>query len=265
LVYKDLTKFYSFENASGFKAEYFNNKELSGNPVISKREKDLNHLWQEGEKIDGVLNANNFSARYETNFKAEKSESLTFELEADDGYRFFINNKLLINAWTRNRWGARTLKFDVKKDSTYALKVEYWQGEGKGNVRLSVGDYQRTDFNALVNRTSDADAYIFVGGISPQLEGEEMTVNYPGFLGGDRTSIMLPQVQTDLMKALHQTGKPLVFVMMTGSAIATPWEAENVPAIVNAWYGGQAAGEALSDVIFGDYNPAGRLPVVNAG
>ena len=261
LVYKDLTKFYSFENASGFKAEYFNNKELSGNPVISKREKDLNHLWQEGEKIDGVLNANNFSARYETHFKAEKSESLTFELEADDGYRFYINNKLLINAWTRNRWGARTLKFDVKKDSIYALKVEYWQGEGKGNVRLSVGDYQRTDFNALVNRISDADAYIFVGGISPQLEGEEMTVNYPGFLGGDRTSIMLPQVQTDLMKALHQTGKPLVFVMMTGSAIATPWEAENVPAIVNAWYGGQAAGEALSDVIFGDYNPAGRLPV----
>lgn len=88
-----------------------------------------------------------------------------------------------------------------------------------------------------------------------------MPVNYPGFNGGDRTSILLPAVQTDLMKALVATGKPVVFVMMTGSAIATPWESEHVPAIINAWYGGQAAGTAIADVLFGDYNPSGRLPV----
>jgi beta-glucosidase len=88
-----------------------------------------------------------------------------------------------------------------------------------------------------------------------------MQVNYPGFNGGDRTSIMLPQIQTDAMKALHATGKPVVFVMMTGSAIAIPWENENIPAIINAWYGGQSAGTAVADVLFGDYNPAGRLPV----
>jgi beta-glucosidase len=102
---------------------------------------------------------------------------------------------------------------------------------------------------------------VYVGGISPQLEGEEMRVNYPGFNGGDRTSILLPAVQTELMKALKTTGKPVVFVMMTGSAIAIPWESENIPAIVNAWYGGQSAGTAIADVLFGDYNPAGRLPV----
>jgi beta-glucosidase len=88
-----------------------------------------------------------------------------------------------------------------------------------------------------------------------------MRVDYPGFNGGDRTSILLPAVQTELLKALKTTGKPVVFVMMTGSAIATPWESENIPAIVNAWYGGQSAGTALADVLFGDYNPAGRLPV----
>jgi beta-glucosidase len=105
------------------------------------------------------------------------------------------------------------------------------------------------------------DAIVFCGGISPQLEGEEMRVDYPGFNGGDRTTIQLPAVQTALMKTLKATGKPVVFVMLTGSAIAIPWEDENIPAIVNAWYGGQSAGTAVADVLFGDYNPAGRLPV----
>ena len=88
-----------------------------------------------------------------------------------------------------------------------------------------------------------------------------MPVTVPGFKGGDRTSIMLPAAQTALLKSLKTTGKPLVFVMMTGSALAIPWEDENIPAIINAWYGGQSAGTAIADVLFGDYNPAGRLPV----
>jgi len=125
-----------------------------------------------------------------------------------------------------------------------------------------VGDLNETpDFTGVVNNVKDADAIIFVGGISPQLEGEEMRVSKVGFSGGDRTSIALPAVQTQLLKALQATGKPVVFVMMTGSAIAIPWEAEHIPAILNAWYGGQDAGTAIADVIFGDYNPAGRLPV----
>lgn len=119
----------------------------------------------------------------------------------------------------------------------------------------------KPDFEAVASRVKDADAIIFVGGIAPQLEGEEMKVSNVGFSGGDRTTIMLPQVQTDLLKALKNTGKPVVFVMMSGSAVAIPWEAEHLPAIVNAWYGGQAAGTAIADVLFGDYNPAGRLPV----
>ncbi len=166
-----------------------------------------------------------------------------------------------MNAWQRNRWGARTFKLSTKKDSVYKLVVEYWQGEGKANVRLRAGNFERTNFAALVNRIGNADAIVYVGGISPQLEGEEMKVDYPGFNGGDRTSILLPSVQTELMKTLKATGKPVVFVMMTGSAIAIPWEAENIPAILNAWYGGQSAGTAVADVLFGDYNPAGRLPV----
>ena len=117
------------------------------------------------------------------------------------------------------------------------------------------------DFSKLIDSVKDADVIVYVGGISPRLEGEEMKVSKPGFSGGDRTSIALPTVQTDFLKALKATGKPVVFVMMTGSAIAIPWEEENIPAIINAWYGGEAAGTAVADVLFGNYSPSGKLPV----
>ncbi len=117
------------------------------------------------------------------------------------------------------------------------------------------------DLAVLKNKLSQMDLIIFAGGISPELEGEEMPVKVEGFSGGDRTSIKLPANQTRFMKWLKSTGKPVVFVMMTGSALAIPWEAENIPAIINGWYGGQSAGTAIADVLFGDYIPAGRLPV----
>ena len=116
-------------------------------------------------------------------------------------------------------------------------------------------------FVNTINQVKDADLIIYVGGISPRIEGEEMNVAVDGFYRGDRTSIQLPKIQTDLMKSLKATGKPVVFVMMTGSAIACAWEDTNLDAILNAWYGGEYAGKAIADVIFGDYNPSGRLPV----
>ncbi|MBK5196460.1 MAG: glycoside hydrolase family 3 C-terminal domain-containing protein, partial [Proteiniphilum sp.] len=122
-------------------------------------------------------------------------------------------------------------------------------------------DQKRIDFKATAEKVKDAEVIVFIGGISPSLEGEEMPVDAPGFKKGDRTDIELPAVQLELLKTLKKTGKPIVFILCTGSAIALNWENENLDAIVNGWYGGQAAGTAIADVIFGDYNPAGRLPV----
>jgi beta-glucosidase len=261
LAYEDVTNQYSWEGNKGFKAEYFNNRDLQGTALTTKTETKIDNFWQEGQNVIEEIKANNFSVRYTSNYTSVKDGDITFEVEADDGYRFLINDRTVLNAWQRNRWGARTYKLQTKKDSVYKIVLEYWQGEGKANVALRAGNFKRTDFTAVINRVKDADVIIYAGGISPQLEGEEMPVNAPGFNGGDRTSILLPAVQTELMKTLKSTGKPVVFVMMTGSAIAIPWENENIPAIVNAWYGGQAAGTAIADVLFGDYNPAGRLPV----
>lgn len=261
LVYKDLKNLYSYEGKQGFKAEYYNNTTLSGQAEAVRTESEINNFWQEGEVVIQNIKANHFSARYTTNFTADQDGSVTFELKADDGYRFLINGKEVVNAWQKNRWGEKTFKLETKKNTVYKIVLEYWQGEGKAEVSLQAGNFVKTNFADLIERHKNADAFIFAGGISPQLEGEEMPVDFPGFKGGDRTSILLPDVQTKLLKALQSSGKPVVFAMMTGSAIAIPWEAENIPAILNIWYGGQSAGTAAADVIFGDYNPAGRLPV----
>ncbi|MDX1953986.1 MAG: glycoside hydrolase family 3 C-terminal domain-containing protein [Chitinophagaceae bacterium] len=261
LVYSEKTGSFMWKGTPGFFAEYFSNKELKGTPVGSRMESTLDHSWQRGDAIMNGLLANQFSARYTTEFVALTDGPVTLEVNADDGYRLMVDGQEKINAWTRNRWGARTFTLDAKKDTRYKIVLEYWQGDDFAIVSLRPGVRMKNDFTALANRVKDADAILFVGGISPQLEGEEMSVNEPGFNGGDRSSILLPKVQTELMKALQKTGKPVVFVMMTGSAIAIPWEDENIPAILNTWYGGQSAGTAIADVLFGDYNPAGRLPV----
>jgi len=260
LIYENLTSSCSYKDKPGFRVEYFNNIQLGGTPIVRQEDKAEN-MWQEGQSVAGAIKARNFSVRYTTDYKAINNEAITFEMDADDGYRLIINGKTAIDAWSRNRWGAQTYELQTKKDSVYNLVVEYWQGDGKANVRLSAGHYEKNDLNLLAENYKNADAFIFVGGISPQLEGEEMKVDDPGFEGGDRTSILLPTIQTELLKALKTTGKPVIFVMMTGSAIATPWESENIPVILNAWYGGQAAGTAVADILFGDYNPSGRLPV----
>lgn len=131
-------------------------------------------------------------------------------------------------------------------------------------IALRKGGGERPDTNSwagALKAAAGSDAVIFIGGISPMLEGEDMPVDYEGFLGGDRTGIELPPVQTEILKALRATGKPVVFVNCSGSAVAMPWEAQNLPAIVQAWYPGEQGGRAVAEVLFGDVNPAGRLPV----
>ncbi|MBA9078275.1 glycoside hydrolase family 3 C-terminal domain-containing protein [Rufibacter quisquiliarum] len=261
LVYTNISSQLSFDGKAGVRAEYFNNRDLKGEPVATRQEPAINNAWQEGETVVGSMKAYNFSARYTTDYTASATGSITLEVEGDDGYRLLVDGKEMLNAWERNRWGAKNFKLPTKQGQKYRLVLEYVQREGKASVQLRAGNFAKTGFKALANRVKDADVLIYVGGISPQLEGEEMQVNEPGFNGGDRTSILLPRVQTEVMKALKATGKPVVFVMMTGTPIAIPWEAQNLPAIVNAWYAGQSAGTAIADVLFGDYNPAGRLPV----
>ena len=117
------------------------------------------------------------------------------------------------------------------------------------------------DFSGLINKLKGIDEVVFVGGLSTLLEGEEMPVTYPGFKGGDRTDIELPLVQRNCLKALKAAGKKVVFVNCSGSAIGLVPETESCDAILQAWYGGESGGQAVADVLFGDYNPSGKLPI----
>lgn len=261
LVYQDIQQQVQWNGQPGIQAEYFDNPDLKGTPALVRREPRIDHLWVEGAPVGGSLTANQFSARYSMQFTATEEGPFTFEVEADDDFRFSIDGREVMNTWKQSSLGPKTHTLVLRQGQTCQLVLEYRQTDRQAMIRLRAGKRTPTDFTALVQRVQAADAIIFVGGISPQLEGEDMRVSNPGFLGGDRTSILLPAVQTRLLQALKATEKPVILVLMTGSAIAMPWEAANLPAIINAWYGGQATGTALADILFGDYNPAGRLPV----
>jgi len=132
----------------------------------------------------------------------------------------------------------------------------------KGCYIVDTMNYNRDkDFKPAIETANNADAIIFVGGISPRLEGEALQVKVDGFDGGDKTNLDLPEVQTALLKELKKTGRPIILVLMNGSAFSINWENENIDGIIEAWYGGEAAGMAVANVLFGEYNPSGRLPV----
>jgi beta-glucosidase len=258
----DINKNLSYNGQRGFHAEYFKGTNLEGTPVATRQEDGLNrYLPNVKMEIVPGLPSENISARYVTTFTPEKTEQLALQITGDDGYRLFVDNKLVMDFWNGHGVSTNEHILNVTAGQKIELKIEYLQNVSRTILKFTGAHIVPMNAANILAKVKDADAIIFVGGISPKLEGEEMNVKVPGFSGGDRTSIALPTVQTDLMKVLHTTGKPVVFVMMTGSAIATPWEAANLPAIVNSWYGGQAAGTALADVLFGDYNPSGRLPV----
>ncbi|MBK7432468.1 MAG: glycoside hydrolase family 3 C-terminal domain-containing protein [Chitinophagaceae bacterium] len=132
----------------------------------------------------------------------------------------------------------------------------------KGCIITDTMNYNRDiDFKPALETAASADVIIFVGGISPRLEGEELRLDIEGFKGGDKTNLELPSVQTALLQELKKTGKPVILVLMNGSALSINWENEHLDGIIESWYGGEAGGQAIADVLFGDYNPAGRLPV----
>ncbi len=154
-----------------------------------------------------------------------------------------------------------TLLRGIKNKIGSTSDVEFAAGYRALEDTVSVGPTNEELIKSAVDVSRKSDVAIIVAGISPYLEGEEMNIDIPGFKGGDRTSLNIPPVEEDLIKAVYATGKPVVLVLVGGSALAVNWEDKNLPAIVDAWYPGEEGGNAVANVLFGDYNPAGRLPI----
>ncbi len=242
----------------GLKAEYFANRNLEGAPLATRIDQTVNSNWV-NSPVQG-LGDSNFSIRWTGKLATTVSGRHSFAVTGDDGYRLWINGSRVIDNWSTHGSETRRASIILEAGRAVDIKLEYFQGLGGANVRLEWGVPDDAAGKA-VRLASQSDVVVFVGGISPQLEGEEMNVTTEGFRGGDRTSLDLPRVQEELLKAVSATGKPVVLVLTSGSALGVNWANERVSAIVQLWYPGEEGGTALADVLFGDYNPGGRLPV----
>ncbi len=262
------------EGKPGLEGEYFNNENLEGKPVMVRTDETIRFRWgldsptsemiSHGEwPADKAIPEDNFSVRWTGRLIAPQTGMYELSVTQDDGCRLYIDGRLLIDDWNEHAVYGSVAKIELKAGREYDIKIEYYEAELDAEMTLGWNLLQPQEvdtFEQAVEYTRRADAAIFVGGLSSTLEGEEMRVPYPGFEGGDRKDINLPASQEKLLKAMYATGKPVIFVMLTGSAVAINWEQENLPAIVCGWYPGQH-GDAVADVLFGNYNPAGRLPV----
>jgi beta-glucosidase len=251
------------DGGHGLKAQFFANKNLEGRPVLTRTDESVNFDWGMSSPAPTVP-ADDFSARWTGKIVPTVSGKYRLGMVADDGARIFLDGKLVAEDWTDHAPTPITGEVTLEAGKAYDLKLEYYENK-LGAVAKLVWQppvaRTVTPYAEAVNVAKQADAVVLVLGLSSQLEGEEMKVHEPGFLGGDRTDIGLPARQQALLEAVAATGKPVVLVLLNGSALAVNWADAHVPAIVEAWYPGEEGGAAVADVLFGDYNPAGRLPV----
>lgn len=261
VLLEDLSASLSANGQSGFAAEFFNNTEFAGKPVYRGIVPELHYTTGGNTQFAPHVSLTNFSARFRSEWMSPVSDDIVFKLSGNDGFRLFIDDEKVAEVWTNEYGSEKSYVLKAEKGRTYSIMIEYIQILGSADLNMTIGILKPVDPAGTAARVVDADAIIFVGGISPRLEGEEMPIQIEGFRKGDRTDIELPQIQRDMLKALKKVGKPVVFVVCTGSALALEWEDKNLDAILNAWYGGEEAGTAVADILFGDYNPSGHLPV----
>ena len=245
----------------GFASEFFNNTEFKGEPAYKGLARELHYTTGGNTQFAPNVNLTDFTARFTGEFTSPVDGTIELELSGNDGIRLYVADEKVIDVWGNEYGASKTYLLKAKKGEKYPIKIEYMQRIGSADLNFSIGVRTPVDYAATAQKAKEADVIVFVGGISPRLEGEEMPVNVEGFRKGDRTNIELPKVQKEMIKALVATGKPVVYVVCTGSALALNWENDHVGASVNAWYGGQESGTAVADVLFGDYNPSGRLPI----
>jgi beta-glucosidase len=250
----------------GVKTSYFNNLDFRGEPLFTSVEKNLDANWYDGAPhVD--MNDDNFSVRWTTELKPDHTGAYQLGIISTCNTKLFLNDSLIAKTTYhfKDEYGdPRLRKSDVirlEKGKRYKIVVEAKESFADAQVQLVWATPKPDLKKQALDIARQADVIVMCMGITPRMEGEEMDVKIDGFIGGDRTRLDLPETQQQLIKEVQALGKPVVLVLLNGSALAINWESENVNGIIEAWYPGQAAGQAIADVLFGDYNPGGRLPV----
>ena len=251
-----------FEGKKGMRGTFWNNRKMEGKPVTIQYYTQPIAVTTFGmHNFAPGVQLEDFSAKYETVFTPKESGEYVVNVDGCGHFELFIDGqqKFRHHIWrtTPNR-----VAIQAEKGKSYNIEVRFSHIHTyNANLKINIAKEHPIDYQQIISQLKGIDKVIFVGGISAALEGEEMPVDIDGFKGGDRTHIELPKVQRDFLKALKEAGKKVIFVNCSGSAIALTPETETCEAIVQAWYAGQEGGTAIADVLFGDYNPAGKLPV----
>ena len=248
-----------FNEGKGVKVEFWNNRNLEGEPAKTAYYNELNFSTFGAWGFAEGINNDSLSVRISGQYKSAFTGEMKYTLMSDNGYLLKVNGEVVEEAKPGMRRGfgffdrrVEYKSFPVEAGKTYDVEIEYRRGNGQfAMLRGDICERNLADFTDLAKEVSQADAIIVIGGISAQMEGE----------GGDKADIELPKVQQMLVSAMHSTGKPVVFVNCSGSAIAFASVEGQYDALLQAWYAGQGGSKALADVLFGDYNPGGKLPV----
>ena len=244
----------------GLTAAYYDNPEFEGEPVVARVDPMVDSRWKGASPLTGQV-GDAFAVRWTGSLVAPVTGTYKLGVNGSTGYTLYVNGTLLVEHQGVICPRIRTKAVDLEAGRFYSLRLDY-VNRGLDPQAQLLWSVPRTDYlTEAVEVARKAEVVVMVMGLSAALEGEEMPVQVDGFAGGDRIDIGLPGPQEDLLKRIHALGKPMVLVLLNGSAVAVNWAAEHVPAIVEAWYPGQAGGDAIADVLFGDYNPSGRLPV----
>jgi beta-glucosidase len=240
----------------GLKAEYFDNRDLEGTPKV--RTDDWVNYEPANQAPDPFLPKAPISIRWTGKLRPNVSGTYTFAFTSDDGSRLFINDEMIIDGW-RGTGGVKldTARIELEANKEYNFRAEYWDNRDFAIARLAwrIPAVDKKDRLELYGRAGDvvknADMAIAVLGINKTIERE----------GKDRQDIRLPRDQEEFIQEIYKVNPNTVVVLVAGSSLAINWMDENIPAIVNAWYPGEQGGTAVAEVLFGDYNPAGRLPL----
>ena len=252
----------SADGKKGMKGTFWNNRTMEGKPVTTQYYTTPLAVTTFGmHNFAPGVQLEDFSAKYETVFTPQEDGEYVVNVDGCGHFELFIDGeqKFSHHIWrtTPNR-----VAIQAEKGKSYNIEVRFAHVPTyNANLAINIAKEHPIDYQQTIDKLKGIDKVIFVGGIAPSLEGEEMPVDIDGFKGGDRTHIELPKVQRDFLKALKAAGKQVIFVNCSGSCIALQPETETCEAIVQAWYPGQEGGTAVADVLFGDVNPSGKLPV----
>jgi beta-glucosidase len=240
--------FTSDGSQNGLKGEYFNNRNVEGNPVLTRIDNQLEFDWP-WSPGDGVTD-DDFSIRWTGYIQSEKSFDGWLGLSSDDGIRMWVDDQLVIDNWTKGATSMVTTPKNIEAGKKYKVRIEMWEGGWGARAHLR-WNLEKVNFQPAIDIAKKADVAIVVLGESNELVEENRDV----------ASLDLHGMQQELIEAIQKTGTPVVCVLLNGRPLSTNWISENIPALVEAWFPGEAGGRAVADVLFGDYNPGGRLPI----